>query len=221
MIGFNGVCSAIRLLEDIQGFRKISRRADDDDSIALTTETEEIHIKLLTWFRHWSLMFRESASSEKAFLAFIPQFTSEGYLAEDTLTTLFFRIGTEASVASYHQRIASGDEGRAFQDIDAFSRLIVMLIKYNGDVGTATNADLKKLRYLTKILSIVVLVLVHQHEEREMEFQQKPFFRFFSSLLHDLHSVEGSLQSAYLPLLQTIWYGTCTVAYLILIYWMC
>ncbi|KAF8592215.1 hypothetical protein K439DRAFT_393789 [Ramaria rubella] len=54
-----------------------------------------------------------------------------------------------------------------------------MLIKYNGDVGTGANADQKKFRYLTKILSIIVLVLVHQHEERGVDFQQKPFFRFF------------------------------------------
>jgi CCR4-NOT transcription complex subunit 1 len=192
----------MRLLDDIQGSKKVTRRTEDSDN---TTETQEMHAKLLTWFRHWIYMFRESASTEKAFLSFIPQFTSEGYLAEDALTKLFFRVCTEASVASYHQRIASGDESRAFQDIDAFSRLIVMLIKYNGDVGTAANADMKK-RYLSKILSIVVLVLVHQHEELGMDFQQKPFFRFFSSLLHDLHSIESSLQTTYVSLLLTIWY---------------
>jgi CCR4-NOT transcription complex subunit 1 len=168
-------------------------------------ESEEVHLKLVNWFQHWTNMYQESASSEKAFLAFIPPFTGQGILAEDTLSTLFFRVCTEASVATYHQRIATGDDSRAFQDIDAFSRLVVMLIKYNGDVGTGANADQKKLRYLTKILSIVVLVLVHQHEERGIDFQQKPFFRFFSSLLHDLHSIETSLQSAYLLLLIAIW----------------
>jgi len=191
----------------MQALRRPIRRSDENEAVISITDTEEVHVKLLNWFHHWSSLYRESASSEKAFLTFIPQFTNEGYLAEDTLTTLFFRVCMEASVGTYHQRVASGDDSHAFQDIDAFSRLIVMLIKYNGDVGTAANADLKKLRYLTKILSIVVLVLVHQHEEREIDFQQKPFFRFFSSLLHDLHSVESSLQSAYLPLLQTIWYG--------------
>lgn len=168
-------------------------------------ESEQVHLKLVNWFQHWASMYQESASSEKAFLAFIPQFTGQGILAEDTLTTLFFRVCTEASVATYHQRLATGEESRSFQDIDAFSRLVVMLIKYNGDVGTGANADQKKSRYLTKILSIVVLVLVHQHEERGVDFQQKPFFRFFSSLLHDLHSIESNLQSAYLPLLVAIW----------------
>ncbi|KIJ29884.1 hypothetical protein M422DRAFT_214789 [Sphaerobolus stellatus SS14] len=198
-----GTEEAVRLLEDMQALRHPGRRAEGDGVVS-GPESDEVHIKLLNWFHHWSLLYRESASSEKAFLSFIPQFTSEGYLAEDTMTTLFFRICMEASVAAYHQRIATGDDGRAFQDIDAFSRLIVMLIKYNGDVGATANADTKKLRYLTKILSIVVLVLVHQHEERGADFQQKPFFRFFSSLLHDLHSVESSLHTAYLPLLQTI-----------------
>ncbi|KAF8589926.1 Not1-domain-containing protein [Ramaria rubella] len=196
---------ALRLLEDLQGHRRPVRRSDESESpVASSMESEEVHLKLVNWFQHWTNMYQESASSEKAFLAFIPQFTGQGILAEDTLTTLFFRVCTEASVATYHQRLATGDDSRAFQDIDAFSRLVVMLIKYNGDVGTGANADQKKFRYLTKILSIVVLVLVHQHEERGVDFQQKPFFRFFSSLLHDLHSVETSLHSAYLLLLVAI-----------------
>lgn len=197
----------MRLLEDLHGQRRTARQSDENGSpVVSSMESEEVHLKLVNWFQHWTSMYQESASSEKAFLAFIPQFTGQGILAEDTLTTLFFRVCTEASVATYHQRLATGEESRAFQDIDAFSRLVVMLIKYNGDVGTGGNADQKKSRYLTKILSIVVLVLVHQHEERGVDFQQKPFFRFFSSLLHDLHSIETNLQSAYLPLLVAIWY---------------
>ncbi|KAF8502451.1 Not1-domain-containing protein [Gautieria morchelliformis] len=196
---------AMRLLEDLQGQRRTVRQADENGSpVASSMESEEVHLKLVNWFQHWTNMYQESASSEKAFLSFIPQFTGQGILAEDTLTTLFFRVCTEASVATYHQRLATGEESRAFQDIDAFSRLVVMLIKYNGDVGTGANADQKKSRYLTKILSIVVLVLVHQHEERGVDFQQKPFFRFFSSLLHDLHSIETNLHTAYLPLLVAI-----------------
>lgn len=196
----------MRLLEDLQGQRRAVKQSDEHGSpVVSSMESEEVHIKLVNWFQHWTSMYQESASSEKAFLAFIPQFTGQGILAEDTLTTLFFRVCTEASVATYHQRLATGEEPRAFQDIDAFSRLVVMLIKYNGDVGTGANADQKKSRYLTKILSIVVLVLVHQHEERGVDFQQKPFFRFFSSLLHDLHSIETNLHSAYLPLLVAIW----------------
>lgn len=197
----------MRLLEDLQGQRRTIGQSDESgSSLASSMESEEVHLKLVNWFQHWTNMYQESASSEKAFLAFIPQFTGQGILAEDTLTTLFFRVCTEASVATYHQRLATGEEARAFQDIDAFSRLVVMLIKYNGDVVAGANADQKKSRYLTKILSIVVLVLVHQHEERGVDFQQKPFFRFFSSLLHDLHSIETNLHSAYLPLLVAIWW---------------
>ncbi|GJJ12464.1 hypothetical protein Clacol_006706 [Clathrus columnatus] len=197
---------SLHLLEDLQGFRRVLRRPDDPDSMNSSMESEEVHIKLLNWFQHWTSMYHEAASSDKAFLAFIPQFTGQGILTEDSLTTVFFRVCTEASVATYHQRVATGDVTNAYQDIDAFSRLVVMLIKYNGDSGTGATADQKKFRYLTKILSIVVLVLVNQHEEKSEDFQQKPFFRFFSSLLHDLSSVENSLHSAYLLLLLAIWY---------------
>lgn len=57
---------------------------------------------------------------------------------------------------------------------------------------------------MTKILSIVVLVLANMHEEQGAVFQQKPFFRFFSSLVNDLHSMEVHLGSAYFHLLVAI-----------------
>ncbi|KAI6162328.1 CCR4-Not complex component, Not1-domain-containing protein [Pisolithus thermaeus] len=42
------------------------------------------------------------------------------------------------------------------------------------------------------------------HEEQGAVFQQKPFFRFFSSLVNDLHSMEVHLGSAYFHLLVAI-----------------
>lgn len=80
------------------------------------------------------------------------------------------------------------------------SKLIVFIIKYHGDASGANNLN-AKVHYMTKILSIVVLVVANRHEEQGPAFEQKPFFRFFSSLLSDLHGIESHLGDAYLPLL--------------------
>ena len=60
--------------------------------------------------------------------------------------------------------------------------------------------------HFTKILSIVVLVLAKMHEEQGPEFQQKPFFRFFSSLLNDLHAIEATIGNVYFNLLLAVRY---------------
>lgn len=54
---------------------------------------------------------------------------------------------------------------------------------------------------MTKVLSIVVLVLAQSHEELGTHFQQKPFYRFFSSLLSNLNQIEVHLGAAYYQIL--------------------
>ena len=105
----------------------------------------------------------------------------------------------------YHKSIASGSDENAFQSLDACSRLIVYIIKYHGD-ASGVNNDQAKVHYLTKILSIFVLVLASLHEEQGVDFQQKPFFRFFSSLINDLHYMEANFGTAYLNLMIAIRY---------------
>lgn len=99
--------------------------------------------------------------------------------------------------------MAAGDYNYAFQSLDAMSRLIVYIIKYHGD-ASGVNNDHAKVHYFTKILSIFVLVLASRHEEQGPNFQQKPFFRFFSSLVNDLHSLENHLGPVYFQLLIAI-----------------
>jgi CCR4-NOT transcription complex subunit 1 len=89
--------------------------------------------------------------------------------------------------------------------LDAVSRLIVYIIKYHGD-ASGVNNDQARVHYFTKILSIFALVLANMHEEQGAEFQQKPFFRFVSSLVNDLHYIEANLGTAYFQLLVAIRY---------------
>lgn len=128
------------------------------------------------------------------------QLTNEGILKGEDISSFFFRVCTETSVEQWTKYTAAGDYSSAYQPIDALSRLIVLMIKYNGD---ATDLP-AKVHYLTKILSIVVLVLAQAHEA-SIEFpQQKPFFRFFSSLLNDVSGLEAHFP--LFPLLVAIWY---------------
>lgn len=159
--------------------------------------------KLLIWFQQWVGLFQRSPAPEKAFVPFITQLTRQGILKMDETSSFFFRVCAEASVSSYLKAAAQQDFSYAYQSLDAMSRLIVYMIKYHGDASGMDNTQ-AKVHYLTKILSIFVLVLAATHEEQGSAFQQKPFLRFFSSLINDLATVEDSLGTAYFHALLAI-----------------
>jgi CCR4-NOT transcription complex subunit 1 len=171
------------------------------------TDAGQLREKLFIWFQQWVSIFQSSPSPEKAFVPFITQLTKQGILKMDDVSSFFFRVCAESSVNSYIKSVSSGDFSLsyAYHALDAMSRLIVYIIKYHGD-ASGVNNDQAKVHYLTKILSIFVLVLANMHEEQGQSFQQKPFLRFFSSLINDLHTIEASLESAYFQLLLAIRY---------------
>ena len=70
--------------------------------------------------------------------------------------------------------------------VDAFARLVVLLLRKD-------SADMKIMRF-TRTLSIIALEVVHMHSIRREMFDQKPFYRLFSSISHELHQAESELQ---------------------------
>ncbi|KAJ8581212.1 Not1-domain-containing protein [Rhizopogon salebrosus TDB-379] len=196
-----------RLLDDLRGVRRSSVTLPTESMVvrqpSVKPETEQLREKLFIWFQQWVTIFQRSHSPEKAFVPFISQLTKQGILKVEDISSFFFRVCAEASVNSYIKCMAAGEFDYAFQALDATSRLIVYIIKYHGDASGIDN-DQAKVHYLTKILSIFVLVFANMHEEQGVLFQQKPFFRFFSSLISDLHSIAEHLGSAYFHLLIAI-----------------
>jgi len=196
-----------RLLDDLRGVRRISAPIPPDavppTRLQNKAGDEQLREKLFIWFQQWIHIFQRSSTPEKSFVPFITQLTKQGILKMEDVSSFFFRVCAESSVSSYIKCVAAGDYDYAFQSLDAMSKLIVYIIKYHGD-ASGVNNDQAKVHYLTKILSIFVLVLASRHEEQGPNFQQKPFFRFFSSLVNDLHSLENHLGPVYFQLLIAI-----------------
>ncbi|KAI0807086.1 Not1-domain-containing protein [Fomes fomentarius] len=198
---------ASRLLDDLRGVPRRTAQAATENQptrqASTKPETETLREKLFIWFQQWVSIYQRSHSPEKSFVPYITQLTRQGILKAEDVSSFFFRVCAESSVNSYIKHINAGEYGFAFQALDAMSRLIVYIIKYHGD-ASGVNNDQAKVHYLTKILTIFVLVLANMHEDQGPVFQQKPFFRFFSSLLNDLHSLESSPGFPYFPLLLAI-----------------
>lgn len=195
-----------RLLDDIVGTRRPVGPGPGTPAVpqpSVKPETEQIREKLFAWFQQWVNIYQRSHTPEKSFVPFITQLTKQGILKAEEMSSLFFRVCAESSVNNYLKCVQNNDYHHAFQALDAMSRLISYMIKYHGD-ASGVNNDQAKVHYLTKILSIFVLVLANMHEDQGVAFQQKPFFRFFSSLINDFHSMEAHLGTAYFQLLLAI-----------------
>ncbi|GJN94007.1 hypothetical protein Rhopal_007070-T1 [Rhodotorula paludigena] len=146
----------------------------------------------------WVRLFQQSYNVEKSSVDFVVQLQKRGILKGEEISSLYFRVRAEVSIDSYIKNKAAGGTPATgiFQPVDAFARLITFMIKYHAG-PTGANNDKAKVHYMTKVLSIVVLVLANSHKELGPHFQTKPFFRFFSSLLSNLAGIESHLGPAY------------------------
>ncbi|XP_068595811.1 CCR4-NOT transcription complex subunit 1 [Brachionichthys hirsutus] len=175
----------------------ISQASEYDDPPGLREKAEYL-------LREWVNLYHSAAAgrdSTKAFSAFVGQMHQQGILKTDDLITRFFRLCTEmcveisyrAQAEQQHNPAASAAIIRAkcYHNLDAFVRLIALLVKHSGE---ATNT-VTKINLLNKVLGIVVGVLIQDHDVRQTEFQQLPYHRVFIMLLLELNAPEHVLET--------------------------
>ncbi|KAF2016173.1 Not1-domain-containing protein [Aaosphaeria arxii CBS 175.79] len=121
--------------------------------------------------------------------AFIYQLHQSKVMQTPTDSIEFIRICIDASVAAYeHEEFApygTGNLDTATIKVDALGKLIVSLVAYQGESDGAVQES--KAKYIDSILLVVVLVLGNHHKTRGDRFNQKVFFRLFSSILFELN----------------------------------
>lgn len=174
--------------------------------------TAPLREQLAYSFASWVRVYQQSPSPDKSFIEFVTQLQSQNVLKGEEISSLFFRVCTEVAVEHYHkQRTVGGTPSTGlYAPIDTFAKMIVYMVKYHADPLGLDDAQ-AKVHYLAKIMSIIVLVLAASHEELGARFQQRPFFRLFSSVMHDLHAARASLQGVYGRALLTVAHSLSTL----------
>ncbi|XP_061679466.1 CCR4-NOT transcription complex subunit 1 isoform X6 [Syngnathoides biaculeatus] len=175
----------------------ISQASEYDDPPGLREKAEYL-------LREWVNLYHSAAAgrdSTKAFSAFVGQMHQQGILKTDDLITRFFRLCTEmcveisyrAQAEQQHNPAASAAIIRAkcYHNLDAFVRLIALLVKHSGEASNTVT----KINLLNKVLGIVVGVLIQDHDVRHIEFQQLPYHRIFIMLLLELNAPEHVLET--------------------------
>ena len=84
------------------------------------------------------------------------------------------------AIGSYYKFPPATQSNDVYRVIDAIASLFVSVVEFNGD---EEGGDHARVLYLTKLLSLILLVFMDMHEELAEQFQQKPFFRLFSMML--------------------------------------
>ncbi|XP_011335843.1 CCR4-NOT transcription complex subunit 1 isoform X2 [Ooceraea biroi] len=169
------------------------RARDFDDPPGLMEKTEYL-------LREWVQMHhnpQHARDPTKAFSIFVHQMNIHGILKTDDLITRFFKLSTQMCVDLCYRSVTetaaapSMLRAKCFHSLDAFVRLVALLVKHSGD---ATNTH-TKINLLNKVLGIVAGVLLQDHEIRGIDFQQLPYHRIFIMLFLELCAPEPVLEA--------------------------
>lgn len=133
-------------------------------------------------FEEWLHLVNNPNTTEKSITMFILQLRGKQILNDTDVACLFFRLCIDGSVDRFeYNQQNNGLLSDAYLSIDGLAKLIIRLLKQQGEgEGEVKN---NKAAYLESVLSLVVLVLNHHHVVRGENFNQKVFFRLFSTML--------------------------------------
>ncbi|KAI9803030.1 MAG: hypothetical protein M1825_002265 [Sarcosagium campestre] len=139
-------------------------------------------------FSEWVRLCGRPDASEKTSAAFIAQLHAGQLIDSVENSCIFFRICVDLSVESYERAEAMADAtlSEAFSCVDSLAKLVVSLLRYHGEgTGEVTSS---KASFLKSTLSLLTLILNHHYVMRGERFNQRVFFRLFSTTLFECNS---------------------------------
>ncbi|KAI9832892.1 MAG: hypothetical protein M1819_003922 [Sarea resinae] len=140
-------------------------------------------------FTEWVGIYNHPGSTEKLFASFIAQMHQKQVMRTPDDSALFFRFCIDTSVDAFEREErnpSGGNLNDAFICVDALAKMVVLLVKYHDEASEGSKPS--KPAYLDSLLSLIVLVLSHHHTMRGEMFNQRVFFRLFSSILCEYHT---------------------------------
>ena len=136
-------------------------------------------------FAEWVTMCGLPNSTDKMFGAFISQLHQKQLLNSQEEMALFLRLCIDNSVEAYEREDPNSIANEGYFNVDCLAKLIVLLVKNQGETDGAVRGS--KAAYMNSILSLVALIFNNHHVMRGELFNQRVFFRLYSSILCDWH----------------------------------
>ena len=140
-------------------------------------------------FAEWAAICDASPSNpgDNVFPAFISQLHQKHVLDSEEDMAMFLRFCVDDAMETYSLASlnADGNSDEPFFKVDWLARLIVVLVKHQGEINGSVKRD--KVAYMDSILAILTLIINNHHVMQGERFNQRGFFRLFSSILCDWH----------------------------------
>ncbi len=163
----------------------IKQAKEFDDPQGLKEKSEQL---LHDWIQHHSILPQKE--NTKAFQQFVLQMNTQGLFKTDEMITRFFRICTELCVESCYFYLGKGQRQACYQRLDAFVKLIILLVKHSGDQTNHVN----KINLFNKVLGLIAGCLLFDHESKTTQFEPLPFHRLFYMLYFEAVLPENNLE---------------------------
>jgi CCR4-NOT transcription complex subunit 1 len=144
-----------------------------DDELQLN----ESYVKVLA---EWVSLVSSPTMRPAQKLAFIHQMQTQGILDDEDESTAFYKVNLQMAIGSYYKYSPTAPSEDLYRVIDALAYLLVSIIELN---GSGEGGNEVRVLYLTKLVSLIVMVFMDIHEELAEQFQQRPFVRLFSMML--------------------------------------
>lgn len=179
------------LLEDLRGPRPETAAAVADKP-AVDTKLQE---RLSHFFLEWVRVYSSTKNPEAAFVPYITYLQKEGILNGEDVSSAFYRVAINCAVDVDVTKVEAG----RFYGTDALAKLVVLIIKNYGDKSGTSNTQ-RSTYYFNKIITIMSYSLVQR--QLEDTFAQRPWTRFFTSMLCELQAIEHPLPEVYFGCVQ-------------------
>ena len=145
--------------------------------------------QMLYVFEEWASICDRPDSTDKTYAVFISQLHQKQLLNSTEDMVFFFRLCIDTSIETFEKDEfnPNKDTKAAFYGIDCLARLVVLLVKHQGEDDGAVKAS--KPAYMNAMLGLLILVLNNHHVMRGEHLNQRVFFRLFSTILCDWHDM--------------------------------
>lgn len=163
----------------------VKQAKEFDDPAGLKEKSDQL---LHDWIQHHSMVPQKE--NTKAFQQFVLQMNTQGMFKTDEMITRFFRICTEICVESCYFYLSNGRRAECYQRLDAFVKLIILLVKHSGDQTNHVN----KINLFNKVLGLIAGCLLHDQENKGTNFEPMPFHRLFYMLLFEAALPDNNLE---------------------------
>ncbi|KAJ5095511.1 hypothetical protein NUU61_004867 [Penicillium alfredii] len=156
----------------------------------LSNQTRSKRDQMEYIFSEWIGIYKAPGATDRTYYSFLQDIHQRQVMNNQEDSAMFFRLSIDISVGMFEHESQNpnGSLDEAFLYIDALAKLVILLVKFQGESTGAVKAS--KPAYFNSILSILVLVLNNHQVMRGEAFNQRVFFRLFSSILCE-YSMNG------------------------------